>query len=505
MKYIDDFLNGITMYRLMLYGLSALALVAVIFGFAGILSYSGMSLIFSFFILALVCYASNQTFSKIFNVQTNVESEWITGFILFFVAYPAESWRDVKTLVLLAVIAMASKYLLVSKKKHIFNPAAVSLVILGLFGSGVGVWWVGSSVMLFPIAIFGFLVLRKVRRFSMFFSFLGVGSASILLFGFINDLSTTETLKQIFTSWPIFFFGTVMLTEPLTTPPTRKLQVIYGAIVGALFGIQWSLGPLYATPELALVIGNIYSYWVSPRARLLLTLVKKERLTPDVLDFVWKSDEKLNFKPGQYLEWTLGHKSPDTRGNRRYFTIASSPTEENIYLGTKFYPNPSTFKQKLLSLEPGAEMIASQLSGEFTLPEDKSKKLVFIAGGIGITPFRSMAKYMTDTKESRDIVMFYSVKSPNDLAYKNIFDTASQEVGHRNIYVVNELTNGVLAPDMRVGFITKEMITAEVPDYLDRMFYISGTHGMVSMFEDTLQKLGVPKSSIKVDFFPGFV
>jgi ferredoxin-NADP reductase len=296
-----------------------------------------------------------------------------------------------------------------------------------------------------------------------------------------------------------------MLTEPLTTPPTRKLQIIYGVIVGALFGSQWSIHPLYSTPEFALVVGNIFSYIVSPRARLILTLVKKERLTPDILDFVWKPDEKLNFKPGQYLEWTLGHEGADTRGNRRYFTIASSPTEENIYLGTKFYPNPSTFKQKLLSLDPGSKLIASQLSGEFTMPEDRNKKLVFIAGGIGVTPFRSMAKYMLDTKESRDVFMLYSVKTPSDLAYKDIFDKASEEVGFKNIYVINEHASGVLLPNMRVGFITGDMIAVEIPDYKERMFYISGTHGMVSMFEDTLQKLGVPKTNIKVDFFPGFV
>lgn len=493
------------MYRLMLYGLTGLAFISIIFGFIGLLPYGGISYIFSFFILALVCYSSNQIFAKFFKVQTNVESEWITGFILFFVAPPAVSWVDVKILFIVAVLAMASKYFLVWKKKHIFNPVAIAVFIMGIFGSGVGAWWVGSSVLLIPIVILGFLVLRKVRRFSLFFSFLVAGFISIMFFGYMNGLDSVETLKQIFTSWPIFFFGSIMLTEPLTTPPTRKLQVIYGAIVGVFFGSQWGIHPLYSTPELALIIGNVFSYIVSPRARLILTLVRKERLTADILDFVWKSDEKLSFKPGQYLEWTLGHQGSDTRGNRRYFTIASSPTEENIYLGTKFYPNPSTFKQKLLSLETGSTMIASQLSGEFTMPEDKSKKLVFIAGGIGITPFRSMAKYMIDTKERRDVFMFYSVKTPNDLAYKDILDRAEEEVGLKNIYVVNELTNGVLAPNMRVGFINAEMITSEVPDYKERIFYISGTHGMVSMFEDTLKKLGVPKSQIKVDFFPGFV
>ncbi len=505
MKYIDNYLNGITMYRLMLNGLFMLTAVAIILGFAGILSYGGLTLIYSFIILTMVCYVSNYLLAKLFKVQENVESSSITALILFFVTFPAETFHDVWMLVVIGLLAMASKYILVIKKKHIFNPTAVALFILAISGYGIGAWWVGSEAMLIPVIILGFLILRKVRRFTMFLSFFATSFISILIFGFINNLSLLETIKQIFFSWPILFFGSIMLTEPLTTPPTKKLQIIYASIVGVLFGVQFQIGPLYSTPEFALVIGNIFSYIVSPRARLILTLVKKNKVTADIYDFVWKSDEKLTFKPGQYLEWTLGHQSPDKRGNRRYFTIASSPTEENIYLGTKFYDRPSTFKKKLLSLESGDKMIASQLSGEFTMPLDVSKKLVFIAGGIGITPFRSMVKYLIDKKEKRDIVLFFSNKTFADVAYRDIFDVAEREVGLKTIYVVNDLAGQAEAPNVRIGLITKEMIMAEVPDYKDRVYYISGSHGMVTAFEDALQKLGVKKSNIRVDFFPGFV
>ncbi|TSC70450.1 MAG: hypothetical protein CEO12_384 [Parcubacteria group bacterium Gr01-1014_46] len=505
MKYIDNFLNGITMYKLVLYGLMILSAVSVALGFIGLLPFSGLSLIYSLFTLGIVCSITNNIFAGIFKVQTNSESYLISALILFFVTFPIESMFDFKMLVLVAVLAMASKYILVIKKKHIFNPVAISLVILGLFGFGVGAWWVGSGVMFIPVIVLGFLVLRKLRRFSMFFAFFVTAILSVGIVGFLNGYGILGILKEIFTSWPVIFFGSIMFTEPLTTPPTKKLQISYGALVGILFGMQFHVGTLYSSPELALVIGNIFSYLVSPRARLVLTLKQKNKLTADVYDFVFNSPEKLNFKPGQYLEWTLGHKKPDIRGNRRYFTIASSPTEESIILGTKFYPNPSTFKQKLLSLNTGDKLIASQLSGEFNMPEDTNKKLVFLAGGIGVTPFRSMAKYMLDKKERRDIVFFYSNKTPEDIAYRDIFDTANREVGWKNIYVVNESGTNTDLNNMRTGFITGDMITKEVPDYKDRMFYISGTHGMVSTFETTLQKLGVPGSQIKTDFFPGFV
>lgn len=505
MKYIDNFLNGITMYKLVLYGLQILAGLSILLGFFGKLPFSGLSLVYSFLTLTITCWGTNTIFEKIFKVQTNVESYSITAFILFFITFPIESISDFKLLVIAGFIAMASKYLFAINKKHIFNPAGIALVFLSIAGYGISAWWVGSTILFIPTFILGFLVLRKVRRFSMFFAFLAASFVSISLFGVLNGTSLWGSVSTIFTSWPVLFLGSIMLTEPLTTPPTMKLQLVYGVLVGLFFGSQFHIGSLYSTPELALIIGNVFSYIVSPKVRLVLTLKQKDQLTADVYNFVFSKNDKFSFKPGQYLEWTLGHAKPDIRGNRRYFTIGSSPTEEDLILGTKFYPNPSTFKQKLLAMSPGDKMIASELRGEFTMPEDINKKLVFIAGGIGVTPFRSMAKYMIDTNETRDIYFFYSNKTLADTAYKDVFDFAEKDNGWKNIYVVNEQGNDVLLPNMKVGFITKEMIVEQVPDYKERIFMISGTHGMVTVFEKTLKDLGVPNNQIKTDFFPGFV
>lgn len=504
MKYVDNFLNGITMYKLVLYGLFILTGLSILFAFIGLVSFSGLDLIYSFLTLTIVCFVSNELLGRLFKVQLNVESSSITTLILFLICFPISTFSDFKITVLAGLIAMVSKYVLAIKKKHIFNPAAVAILILGFFGFGIGLWWVATPWLFIPTLVLGILVVRKVRRFSMFFTFVFVALTASIVTRVMNGYEVTEVLSQIFTSWPILFLGTIMLTEPFTTPPTRKLQVVYGGIVGLLFGLQFHFGPVYSTPELALIIGNIFAYIVSPKIRAVLTLKQKNQKTPDVYDFVFESSQKFNFKPGQYLEWTLGHDKVDVRGNRRYFTIASSPTEDDVILGTKFYPNPSTFKQKLLTMSPGDKIIASELRGEFNMPKDINKKLVFIAGGIGVTPFRSMAKYMMHKNEKRDIVFFYSNKTPNDIAYKEIFED-SKRVGWKNIYVVNDLAGTALMDNMRTGFITGDMIIKDVPDYKDRIFYISGTHGMVSTFENTLAKLGVSSSNIKTDFFPGFV
>ena len=235
----------------------------------------------------------------------------------------------------------------------------------------------------------------------------------------------------------------------------------------------------------------------------MLKLKKVEEVGTGMYDFIFKKP-RLAFRPGQYLEWTLGHGNVDSRGNRRYFTIASSPTEPDLRLGVKFYEKPSSFKKKMLEMTLGEEIMAGQLAGDFVLPRDKKKKLVFIAGGIGITPFRSMVKYLSDHGEKRDVALFYSNRTTAEIAYRDIFDEASKTIGLKTIYAVTGAGETPPEKNGRKGHIDGALIRREVPDYRDRIFYISGTHAMVSAMETTLHNMGIPRRQIKTDFFPGF-
>jgi ferredoxin-NADP reductase len=232
------------------------------------------------------------------------------------------------------------------------------------------------------------------------------------------------------------------------------------------------------TPELALLSGNLFSYLVSPKGRYMLTLRRIEQAANDAYDFVFVPDRAFSFQPGQYMEWTLSHRYPDDRGNRRYFTLASAPTSEEVRLGVKFYNPASTFKRALGALKPGNTISVSHLAGGFVLPNNKEKKLVFIAGGIGITPFRSMIEHLINSKEKRDIILLYSNKTDADIAYKPLLDRAQAELGIRIVYVTGKQIDNTL-------------IAKEVPDYRERTFYISGPHGMVESFKDALRAMGV--------------
>lgn len=505
---IDSFLGRITMYRLVLYYLIGLLIVSVGFGFLGILPYSGFSIILSTLFILAICLLTNFIFAWAFDAKINLESAYITALILVFLITPIKVLQDVAFLPIAfwgSVWAMASKYIFSINKKHVFNPAALAVVLTEVAIHQSASWWIGTASMLPFVIIGGLLLVRKMLRFDFVVSFLAVAT----IFSLASHLNSVDGVikssQVLIVNSPLFFLAFVMLTEPLTTPPTRWLRVSYGVLVGWLFAPATHFGSFYFTPELALLAGNIFSYLVSPKQKLLLTLVKKELVATDIYDFVFKTSEPIQFKPGQYLEWTLGCKGADSRGNRRYFTIASSPTESEIRLGIKFYPKPSSFKNNLQQMNPGDTIIASQLAGEFVLPNDRKQKLVFIAGGIGVTPFRSMIKYLIDKNEARSVILMYSNRSKADVAYREIFDEAEKKLGIRTIYALTELKDIPVDWAGNKGFIDAEMVKKEIPDFKDRIFYLSGPHGMVMTFDKILKEMGVSKRNIKKDFFPGLV
>ena len=504
MKFIDDILNRITMYRLVLYYLIGLLLGAFIFGFIGILPYDPTALAFSTILILLVCAATNWIFARAFEAATNVESIYITALILALIITPvsASNHTGVGFLIFASVWAMASKYLFAIGKKHIFNPAAFAVALTAIVINEPATWWIGGTIAMMPLVVGGgLLIVRKIRRFDLVLSFVAVAFATIIATSSSGDYLTAITQTLLHTSF--FFLAFVMLTEPLTTPPSAWLRILYGAIVGFLFAPNVHIGSFYLTPEIALLVGNVFSYAVSPKGRYMLTLSRIEQAATDVYDFVFTPDRSFSFRPGQYLEWTLGHRNADDRGNRRYFTIASAPTEESVHLGVKFYNPSSTFKHALAAMKVGEKISAAHLAGGFVLPKKKETKLVFIAGGIGITPFRSMIHYLLDMKDKRPITILYANKMSADVAYKDILDRARVELGIKTVYALSAQVQPV--PGMVNGPIDTALITREIPDYRERMFYISGPHTMVNTFKKTLIDMGVSRFKIKSDFFPGFV
>jgi ferredoxin-NADP reductase len=494
MRAIDNFLNNITMYRLVLYFLILLAAVGLFYSLFGVLPYDPITYVFSFTLILTVSFVTNWIFAKTFNAPTNVESVWISALILGLIIAPAKNLNEIIFLGWASILTMTFKYVIAVNKKHIFNPVAISVAITAIAINVSANWWVGSASMLPIVAIGGLLVVRKIRRWDLVLSFLGAAMSTIFFSKLLTGSDPVNAVWRSIADTPLVFFAVIMLTEPLTTPPTRILRIVYGTLVGLLFAPQIHLGSIYTTPELALVIGNIFSYVASPKYKLILRLKEKIRLSPDTYEFVFATNSPIDFIPGQYMEFTFEHSGADSRGNRRYLSLASSPTEPEIRLGIKFANPPSSFKRNLFLMTADQKIVASQLIGDFTLPKDQNKKLVFIAGGIGITPFRSMLKYLIDTGERRDIVVLYSAKVKEEFVYLDVLKSAQDKLGIRTIFNESS-TQGHLDPNR---------FAEAIPDYQTRIFYISGSHAVVTAFENVLKQLGIPRRQIVTDYFPGF-
>jgi ferredoxin-NADP reductase len=494
------------MYRLVLYYVTVLFFVALVLTLFGTLPFGPLALIFSALIIFTVCVLLNSLFAKIYKVHVNLESVYITAFILVLIISPLQSLGDrafYELAIWASIIAIASKYIFAINKKHIFNPAAIGVAIPMLTLGVSASWWVGTMYMMPFVLAGGLLMVRKLRRADLVVAFFAAAFITIIGFHLIQGHSVWTTLSKMLFESPILYFAFVMLTEPLTTPPTKWLRVGYGALAGVLFGPFIHIGSLYFTPELTLIAANIFSYIVSPKGKYILALRQKMKVANDTYDFWFDVvDAKVKqptFAPGQYMEWTLAHAGakamqPDSRGNRRYFTLASSPSEKGLAIGVKFYEPSSSFKKALMSLEPGDTIVAGQLAGDFRLPKDPAKKMAFIAGGIGVTPFRSMVKHMVDAQEKRDAILFYSNRTAADIAYKDVFDAALAQCGMKTVYVNAD----------KDGMLTGDIIRTQAPDFAERVFYISGPHGMVTAFQKTLSDMGVPRRAIHTDFFPGF-
>ena len=164
--------------------------------------------------------------------------------------------------------------------------------------------------------------------------------------------------------------------------------------------------------------------------------------------------------------------------------------------------NGSSYKKALLNLAPGEFIYASQLAGDFLLPKIKDKKakpkLGFIAGGIGITPFISHLHNMSDTKKYAEVDLYYCCENRNELVYKKPLEKLNLPLS-----IIPVIGSGEATKDEEPGRINVDMIKRRTPDFLERVWYMSGPPGMVDAYSSLLRQLGVPSKNIKKDFFSG--
>lgn len=220
--------------------------------------------------------------------------------------------------------------------------------------------------------------------------------------------------------------------------------------------------------------------------------------THNVKSFRMEVHEKSDFKAGQYMHVML----KKNKELSRYLSISNSPTEEDYIEFTKKLTN-SDFSRTLEALKIGDMVDVKYPFGRFTF-EGEYEKIAFLSGGIGITPIRSICKYIVDTKLNTDIVLIYGNQSVEDIVFKDDFNLMQKQSSNlKVVHVLCDDTNCDLP--VKIGYITREIVEEAIPDYAERKFFVCGPPAMVDAMKKILMdELGLTKDSLILENFKGY-
>ena len=222
--------------------------------------------------------------------------------------------------------------------------------------------------------------------------------------------------------------------------------------------------------------------------------------TPGIRSFRFPIRAKgVRYRAGQYFYINI---MIDGKEAEHHFSFSSSPTEKDYIEFTKRI-TASDFSRALAGLKVGDWARFEGPMGSFTLPR-KQFKLAFLSGGIGITPLRSMLRYITDKDLPYDVVLLYGNPTLEEAAFRAELDEMAAR--RRGIRVEHILSGPGLPQDWRgkTGYINQAIIKELIPDFRERLFYISGPPKMVMALQEQINAFGLPGRQVRHDSFTGY-
>ncbi len=233
-------------------------------------------------------------------------------------------------------------------------------------------------------------------------------------------------------------------------------------------------------------------------------LKKKEDVAEGTMAFYFDKPAGFQFKPGQFANLTLlNPPETDAEGNVRTFSIASAPYEEDLMFATRM--RDTAFKRVLRSMPLGTEITLGGPFGSFTLHSDASRPGVFLAGGIGITPFRSMILHASRSRFPHRLLLFYSNRRPEDAAFLRELEGVEKEnTRYRFIGTMTQMQKSKQKWAGRTGFLDKQMLSESMDDLKGPIYYVAGPPPMVSAIGQALTVLGVSEDNIRSEEFAGY-
>ena len=230
-------------------------------------------------------------------------------------------------------------------------------------------------------------------------------------------------------------------------------------------------------------------------------VVEVIRRTPYIKSFRFTCPDNATFKAGQIFRLTIRIEGKEST---KHFSFSNSPTEKGYVEFTKRITD-STFSGALDILAVGDYARIFMPFGLFTFEEGHGK-VAFVTGGIGITAARSICKYLVDTGSDDDIILLYSNRTEEDIAFYQ--DLREMEGNKKRMKVVHTLTSKEAVYwewKGRSGRINEKMIREEIPDYRERIFYVSGPPSLVETLHSLLRdSLKIPEESIRTERYIGY-
>lgn len=212
--------------------------------------------------------------------------------------------------------------------------------------------------------------------------------------------------------------------------------------------------------------------------------------------------EEVSFKPGQYFFVTLpdvGHQ--DDKGLRRHISVVTSPNERGV-LGLCTRLRETAFKRSLAELPVGAEVDVEAPRGTFVLPAETDRPYVFIAGGIGITVFRSMLRYISEERLPHRVTLVYSNRDRDSAAFLD--ELRELERANANFRLVLTMTEdrGWSGETRRIdGDVLRDHVGRDLASYT---YLVAGPPPMTAAIVETLEQAGVPRDQIRAERFTGY-
>ena len=231
------------------------------------------------------------------------------------------------------------------------------------------------------------------------------------------------------------------------------------------------------------------------------TLRETRKVAEGTLLAVFEVEGYPDYRPGSYFWVELperGHQ--DEKGLRRHITIVTSPTERGV-VGLATRLRDTAFKRTLAELEPGDEVQVEEPKGSFLLPEDTSQPYVFIAGGIGITVFRSMLRYIADTGAPYEVTLLYSNRDRDSAAFLEELEELEAQIPGLRVVLTMTDDDAWEGEHRRIddGFLRDHVDELE-----QRHYFVAGPPAMVEGMSETLLAAGVPEDRVTLGRFAGY-